>query len=136
MDHPEIELRGEPAADLFDGTTAEPLRRHIPTDDLNSAQRATLERLMLCPDALLFVNALRIDQVRKHGHSDESDLELESVRSLPRAARDRIDSALDHLQGNHHTTESLATARRQIAKACAIALAAFDRITFEMERLQ
>lgn len=136
MDSPAFEHTTAQPSDLFDGTEAEPPRRHVPANDTSEDQRRTLDRLMAHPTALLTVNALRIEQVTKHGHSDESDMALESVRSLPRAARDRIDSALEHLHGNYHTTESLTIARKQLAKGLAIGLAAIDRIDGELKAIR
>lgn len=111
-------------ADLFDGTPAAPPSVKS-RDEFNSAQAATLDRLMTNPVALLHVNALRIEQVTKHGHSDETDAEERLDKMIARG-RDRMNDAFDFARSgpaNHQL------AHRKLAIAAAIALAAMDWIT-------
>lgn len=121
---PENEPALVPTGDLFDGTSAAPPRVKS-RDELNSAQAASRDRLMTNPVALLHVNALRIEQVTKHGHSDETDAEERLDKMIARG-RDRMNDAIDFARSgpaNHQL------AHRKLAIAAAIALAAMDWIT-------
>lgn len=137
MDNPAFDSAANCAADLFDGTEAAPPRvreRH----ELNSAQQATLDRLMTQPASLLTVNALRIEQVTKHGHSDESDA-VTSIVQMLRHTRERFDDAIEYAQNARSCADRsrrkacLAAAHRKAAIAAAMALANMDRLQFEME---
>lgn len=138
MDNPAFDHAGnEQANDLFDGTEAAPPRikmRH----ELNSAQQGTLDRLMTAPTALLEVNARRLEQVTKHGHSDESDAEMSFVQML-RHTRERLDDAIEFAQQARSCADPerrrnfLVVAHKKTAIAAAMALANMDRLNFEME---
>lgn len=124
-------------ADLFDGTPAAPPRVKS-RNELNSAQQATFDRLVANPVALLEVNVRRIEQVTKHGHSDESDAEMSFVQML-RHTRERLDDAIEFAQNARSCADRarrngyLVTARGKIAIAAAMALANMDRLIFEIE---
>ena len=137
MDNPVFDQTPAEAGDLFDGTASAPPRvkeRH----ELNSAQQATLDRLMLTPVALLEVNALRIEQVTKHGHSDETDAEMSFVQML-RHTRERLDDAIEYAQQARTCADAdrrknyLDVARRKTAIAAAMGLANMDRLSVELE---
>lgn len=138
MDNPAFDRTPpEPSGDLFDGTEAAPPRvkaRH----ELNSTQQATLDRLMTTPTALLEVNARRLEQVTKHGHSDESDAEMSFIQML-RHTRERLDDAIEFAQNARSCADLerrrnyLDVARKKMAIAAAMALANMDRLHFEME---
>lgn len=94
---------------------------------LNSAQAATLERLMQSPTALLEVNRLRLEQVTKHGHSDEADA-LCRFRDIIAQAEQRIGDGRDLLGRGLGSRE---TARMKFLKAAAILMAVADKIELE-----
>jgi hypothetical protein len=114
----------EASTDLFDGTPAAPPRvkqRH----ELNSAQQATLDRLMRHPAALLDVNKLRMEQVTKHGHSDESDAEERLINMIGRS-RERLTHAMEYCGRNEATNFDYI--RRKLAISAALSMAAMDWI--------
>lgn len=96
-------------------------------DWLPPAQLATLERLFKM-QALLDVNAARLEQVTKWGHSDESDAN-EPVWQQAKKAHGRIHDAVDILRSsNPDAKDRLTTARAKLVKGLALGLAAIDRI--------
>lgn len=118
-------VESDPAnADLFEGTPSAPPRVKQ-RDELNSAQQATLDRLMTRPTALQDVNVLRIEQVTKHGHSDESDADDRLVRMIERG-RDRLTHAMEHCGPNE--AKSFEYIRRKLAISAALSMAAIDWI--------
>jgi hypothetical protein len=132
MDSPAFERtqpeEGQPApaqaGDLFDGTPAAPPRVKD-RNELNSAQQATLDRLMRHPASLLDINKLRIEQVTKHGHSDESDAEERLVNMIGRA-RERLTHAMEYCGGNE--ANNFDYIRRKLAISAALSMAAMDWI--------
>lgn len=70
----------------------------------------------------------RIEQVVKHGHTPAADADL-PLKQLPANARSMIIDTLDLLEGPHR---NLVVARRRLAKACAMLLAAIDRVDVEI----
>jgi hypothetical protein len=103
-----------------------------PELDLSPAQQATLVRVMQ-GEALCLVNKIRIEQIVKHGHSDEAD-QNEPVSHLPKAARDMITAVLEDLRIPKETGVPLAY--KHMAKAAAMLLAGMDRIAPELHRLE
>jgi hypothetical protein len=103
-----------------------------PDLDLSPAQQATLVRVMR-GEALCVVNKIRIEQIVKHGHSDEAD-QNEPVSRLPKAARDTINAVLEDLMMPKET--GLPLAYKHMAKAAAMLLAGMDRIAPELHRLE
>jgi hypothetical protein len=103
-----------------------------PDLDLSPAQQATLVRVMQC-EALCVTNKYRIEQIVKHGHSDEADAN-EPVSRLPKAARDLTNAALEDLMLPKET--GIPLAYKRMAKAAAMLLAGMDRIAPELHRLQ
>ena len=125
MDSPAFDRpQPEASTDLFDGTPAAPPRvkqRH----ELNSAQQATLDRLMRHPAALLDVNKLRMEQVTKHGHSDESDAEERLINMIGRS-RERLTHAMEYCGRSEATNFDYI--RRKLAISAALSMAAMDWI--------
>ncbi len=103
-----------------------------PDMDLTPAQQATLVRVMR-GDALCLVNTFRIEQIVKHGHSDEAD-QNEPVSRLPKAARDMITAVLEDLLMPKET--GIPLAYKHMAKAAAMLLAGMDRIAPELHRIE
>lgn len=112
-------------AALFDLPEAE--AAPPPAMQLNSAQAATLERLLRTPSALLELNRLRLEQVTKHGHSDEADA-LCDYRGIVSQAEQRIGDGRDLLGRG---PGSRAAARMKFLKAAAILMAVADKIELE-----
>lgn len=100
--------------------------------DLTPAQLSTLLRVMK-GEALCLVNSFRIEQIVKHGHSDEAD-QNEPVSRLPKAARDTINAVLEDLMMPRETGMPLAY--KHMAKAAAMLLAGMDRIAPELARIK
>lgn len=101
--------------------------------DFTPAQYATLVRLTQLK-ALLAVNKVRIEQVTLHGHTDESDAD-EPIFTMLKAARQRIDMALDRLTlGRTDQAENIAYAQRYTIKAAALLLAQIDRFDVILEK--
>ena len=100
--------------------------------DLNDEQQATLARVMR-GDALCLVNKIRIEQITKHGHTDDADA-MEPISRLPKRARDMVNHALEDLLMPKET--GIPLAYKHMAKAAAMLLAGMDRIEPELRRIE
>jgi len=77
-------------------------------------------------EALQAVVAERVRQIAVHGYTAEHDAALQR-RQLPARARSMIIVAMDRLSAG-----DLAVARRKLAKAAAVLMAAIDRLDLQM----
>jgi hypothetical protein len=80
--------------------------------------------------AMRAVMHMRIEQMVKHGHSRESDAML-PLLWLPKQAADHARNACDRV-GVTGQGRNLAAAKKALARSAALALAAIDRIDFEI----
>jgi hypothetical protein len=80
--------------------------------------------------ALKAIVAARVDQVAKHGHTPDRDADL-PLKHLPHHARSMLLDTVDLLEGPHR---NLVVARRRLAKAAAMLMAAIDRVDLEIAK--
>lgn len=80
--------------------------------------------------ALKAVVLARVEQVAKHGHTPARDADL-PIKHLPHHARSMIIDTVDLLEGPHR---NLVVARRRLAKAAAMLMAAVDRVDIEIAK--
>ncbi len=73
----------------------------------------------------------RIEQIVRYGHDATHDADL-SIDYLPRQARERLLHAHDQLTGSDGK-QNLPAARKNIARAAAICLAAIDRLDLVLD---
>jgi hypothetical protein len=78
------------------------------------------------------VLAMRIEQILKHGHTAENDLML-PILWLPKQAKDQALAATEAI-GVTGNGRDLALAKRRLARAAALCMAAIDRIDAAVER--
>lgn len=95
------------------------------TDDPRPATRA----LTFGPVVQAIV-AERIAQIARHGHDAAHD-RSGSAERLPRVAKDYLQGAIDQIACAAET-RNLVAARRNVVRACAVGLAAIDRIDAEI----
>lgn len=75
--------------------------------------------------ALRAVLDARIEQIVKHGHDAEHD-QMQPIGQLPKLARETAAMAMDTLGGDER--RNIPVARRRLARAAAICMAAIDRL--------
>jgi hypothetical protein len=92
-------------------------------EDLRSAVTSAAVRQVL---------EMRLEQIVKHGHTPERDAEL-AMRHLPANARSMIIDSMDLLEGPHR---NLVVAKRRLAKAAAMLIAAIDRVSVEIAAIE
>lgn len=101
-------------------------------------QYATLERLTGLR-ALLAVNEVRIEQVTKWGHTDESDAD-QPIFWHAKKAQERIGDAVDILRhagpDSVDKRQRIANARTKLLKGLALGLTAIDRLDAILDQLQ
>ena len=73
----------------------------------------------------------RIEQIVRYGHDAVHDADL-AIDYLPRQARDRMLHAIEQLTGVSDK-QNLPAARKNIARAAAICLAAIDRLDLVLD---
>jgi hypothetical protein len=95
-------------------------------------QYATLERLTRL-QALLAVNEVRLEQVTKWGHTDESDAN-QPIWWHAREANARLSAAIDYLRMGGK--DAIPTARKQLLKGLALGLTAIDRLDAILDQLK
>jgi hypothetical protein len=104
---------------------------------LTREQYLTLERLTKLK-ALLAVNEVRVEQVTKWGHTDESDAQ-EPVYWHAKKAAERIHDSIDILRNAQHCIvdkrQRLQSARTKLLKGLALGLTAIDRIDALLDQL-
>lgn len=118
-----------PETDLFDDADAAELQQPELYDNAGSPpytaeQHATLKRLGSLK-AVLAVNAVRLEQVTKWGHTDESDAD-QPVWWHAKQAEARIHDAVEILRTGD--PDRFTTAHKKLLKGLALGLTALDRI--------
>jgi hypothetical protein len=97
--------------------------------DVPLASAEELRALVTGP-AVKAVLEARIAQVVKHGHTPANDAEL-PIKHLPANARSMIIDTLDLLEGPRR---NLVVAKRRLAKAAAMLIAAIERVDVELAK--
>lgn len=114
---------------IVDQAVEEAAQNLFAAADLPLARSGELLAALQGP-AVRAVLEARIEQIVKHGHDATHDADL-PIGWLPRHAREMMQMALDCL---HPVKPDLPVARRRVARAAALCLAAIDRIDVEMTR--
>lgn len=113
---------------IVDGALDEARQTLFSAADVPLASAEELVAIVTAASVRAMLEA-RIDQVVKHGHTPEQDANL-PLKILPCHARSSIVDTLDLL--DRGPRQNLHVARRRLAKAGAILLAAIDRIDVEL----